>query len=145
VSGWLEYVPAALFQIHNTKVDYISALGNNWKEVFGECTKETAFELLDTFFDLGGNFIDSSNSYQSGQSEEWIGEWLQKTRHREEMVISTKYTQPYMLQQPVQQSNFGGTGTKSMHLAIEASLKKLQTDYIDLVSKFLFHHSFLED
>ena len=53
--------------------------------MFGECTKENAFELLDTFYDLGGNFIDTANVYQGGQSEEWIGDWLQKTGRRDEM------------------------------------------------------------
>jgi len=101
--------------------------------MFGECTKENAFELLDTFYDLGGNFIDTANVYQGGQSEEWIGEWIQKTGRRDEMVIATKYALGYMAGQPVQQSNFGGTGTKSMHLAVETSLKRLRTDYIDLV------------
>jgi len=38
--------------------------------MMGECTKETAFELLDTYYDLGGNFIDSTNIYQFGQSEQ---------------------------------------------------------------------------
>lgn len=53
--------------------------------MFGECTKENAFELLDTFYDLGGNFIDTANVYQGGQSEEWVGDWLQKTGRRDEM------------------------------------------------------------
>ena len=101
--------------------------------MMGECTKETAFELLDTFYDLGGNFIDAANAYQGGQSEQWIGEWIQKTGHRSEKVLATKYTMSSMGGQPVQQSNFGGTGTKSMHMAVEASLENLQTDYVDLV------------
>ena len=101
--------------------------------MFGDCSKEEAFELLDTFYDLGGNFIDTANVYQGGDSEEWIGEWMKKTGRRDELVISTKYTLGYMAGHPVQQSNFGGTGTKSMHVAFEISLKRLQTDYIDLV------------
>ena len=99
----------------------------------GECTKENAFELLDTFYDLGGNFIDTANQYQGGQSEEWIGEWVEKTGRRNELVISTKYTLASMTGKPVQQSNFGGTGTKSMRVSIEASLTRLRTNYIDLV------------
>jgi aryl-alcohol dehydrogenase-like predicted oxidoreductase len=101
--------------------------------MFGECTKEIAFELLDTFYELGGNFIDTANVYQGGQSEEWIGEWMQKTGCRSEMVIATKYSGGYRAGHAVQQSNFGGTGTKSMRLAIDSSLKKLRTDYVDLV------------
>lgn len=101
--------------------------------MMGECTKENAFELLDTFYDLGGNFVDTANVYQGGQSEEWIGEWMQKTGRRDQMVLSTKYTMGNMAGRPVQQSNFGGTGTKSMHVGIEGSLKRLRTDYVDLV------------
>lgn len=101
----------------------------------GECTKEIAFELLDTYYDLGGNFIDSANVYQFGQSEQWIGEWMQKTPdRRSEIVLTTKYTlNPVTPGKPVQMSNFGGTGTKAMHMSINASLKNLQTDYVDLV------------
>lgn len=101
--------------------------------MLGECNKETTFELLDTFYDLGGNFIDTANAYQGGQSEQWIGEWMQQNGRRSEMVISTKYTISPMSGQPVQQSNYGGSGSKSMHINIEASLKNLKTDYIDLV------------
>jgi len=46
----------------------------------------------DTYYDLGGNFIDTANVYQFGQSEQWIGEWMEKTGRRSEMVLSTKYT-----------------------------------------------------
>lgn len=103
----------------------------------GECTKDTAFELLDTFYDLGGNFIDTANAYQGGQSEEWIGEWLEKSGRRTEMVIATKYTMSPMIGLPVQGGNFGGTGTKSMHTSIHDSLKRLKTDYVDLVRAIL--------
>ncbi len=99
----------------------------------GECTKETAYEMLDTFYDLGGNFIDTADQYQGGQSEEWIGEWAQTTNRRDQMVISTKYSLGFMGGQPVQQSNFGGTGTKSMYMSVESSLRRLRTNYIDLV------------
>ncbi|RMD40962.1 hypothetical protein DV735_g4145, partial [Chaetothyriales sp. CBS 134920] len=108
------------------------SLGTAWKGLMGECTKEQAFELLDTFYDLGGNFIDTANMYQGGQSEQWIGEWLQKTGHRGEVVLATKYTMSGVGGKPVQQSNYIGTGTKSMHNAIELSLKNLQTDYVDI-------------
>jgi len=108
------------------------SLGSTWTGMMGECTKEMAFELLDAFYDLGGNFIDTANAYHGGESEQWIGDWMQKTGRRNEMVISTKYSMSPMIGQPVIQSNFGGTGTKSMHVSIESSLKNLKTDYIDL-------------
>lgn len=96
------------------------------------------FDLLDTFYDLGGNFVDTANMYQAGQSEQFIGEWLKKTGRRSEMVIATKYSMNPIVGQPgVQASNFGGTGTKAMHICIENSLKALQTDYVDIVGVLL--------
>lgn len=100
----------------------------------GECTKEMTFDLLDAFYDLGGNFIDTANMYQFGQSEQWIGEWLQKTGRRAEMVLATKYSMNPVMFQPLQASNFGGTGTKAMKNSIQGSLNNLQTDYVDIVS-----------
>ncbi|KAF2201582.1 aryl-alcohol dehydrogenase [Delitschia confertaspora ATCC 74209] len=108
------------------------SLGTNWGRMMGECTKENAFELLDTYYDLGGNFIDTANMYQGGQSEQWIGEWIQERGRRSEIVLATKYTMSSKGGQPVQQSNWGGTGSKSLHNALELSLKNLKTDYIDL-------------
>jgi aryl-alcohol dehydrogenase-like predicted oxidoreductase len=114
-------------------ISFLPGLGTNWSKLMGECTKENAFDLLETFYNLGGNFIDTANQYQGGQSEEWIGEWVEKTGRRSELVISTKYTLGWKTGQPVQHSNFGGTGTKSMRVSIEASLQKLRTSYVDLV------------
>lgn len=56
----------------------------------GECSKETTFEVLDYFFDQGGNFIDTSNNYQDEESELWIGEWMAKHKNRDEIVLATK-------------------------------------------------------
>lgn len=64
--------------------------GQNWKSFMGECSKTTAFEMMDYFYENGGNFIDTANNYQNGESEEWIGEWMAKKGVREEMVIATK-------------------------------------------------------
>jgi aryl-alcohol dehydrogenase-like predicted oxidoreductase len=44
----------------------------------GECSKETVFQILDFFYENGGNFIDTSNNYQDEQSEQWVGEWMEK-------------------------------------------------------------------
>ncbi|KAJ6781158.1 hypothetical protein PWT90_07869 [Aphanocladium album] len=111
---------------------FFQGIGNGWASRFGECTKEMGFDLLDTYYDLGGNFIDTANVYQGGDSERWIGEWMAARGNRSEMVISTKYSINTMAGQPVQQSNFGGSGTKSMQESIQASLKNLQTSYIDI-------------
>jgi aryl-alcohol dehydrogenase-like predicted oxidoreductase len=73
--------------------------------------------------------------YQGEESEIWLGEWLTERNVRDEMIIATKFTSGYnVFSEPRKiQSNFGGSGTKSFHLSIEASLKKLQTNYIDLL------------
>jgi aryl-alcohol dehydrogenase-like predicted oxidoreductase len=108
--------------------------GEAHKYRMGECTKETSFSILDTFKSLGGNFIDTANAYQNGESEEWLGEWLTSRNCRDEMVIATKFSSPYLMHQKEKiQSNFGGNGTKSLRISVENSLKKLQTSYIDLL------------
>lgn len=56
----------------------------------GECNKETVFEILDYFYEKGGNFIDTANNYQDEQSEAWIGEWMEQRGVRDQMVLATK-------------------------------------------------------
>lgn len=101
----------------------------------GECNKKTSFEMLDYFFDNGGNFLDTANNYQGEESEQWIGEWLEERGVRDQMVIATKFTTCFPTHQnvPKLKVNFTGNSTKSLHLSLEASLKKLRTSYIDLL------------
>ncbi|KAL4914562.1 NADP-dependent oxidoreductase domain-containing protein [Aspergillus aurantiobrunneus] len=110
--------------------------GDVWKDLMGECNKEQSFALLDAFYDAGGNFIDTANNYQFEQSEKWLGEWMQKRRNRDQIVLATKYTTGYRTanraNEPLQ-SNFVGNSFKSMRVSVDNSLKKLQTDYIDLL------------
>jgi aryl-alcohol dehydrogenase-like predicted oxidoreductase len=108
--------------------------GDAHKHRMGECSKETAFEILDYFKSQGGNFIDTANSYQDEESEIWLGEWLSSRGNRDEIVLATKFTTGYKTHQREKiQSNYGGNGTKSLRVSVELSLKKLQTDYIDLL------------
>ena len=108
--------------------------GEAHKARLGECSKETAFEILDVFKSLGGNFIDTANGYQDGESEEWLGEWLASRKNRDEMVIATKFAGSFRMHEKGRiQSNFGGNGTKSLRLSVDNSLKRLQTSYIDLL------------
>ncbi|KAF5877856.1 putative norsolorinic acid reductase protein [Botrytis fragariae] len=108
--------------------------GDADKARLGECNKETSFEILDIFKGLGGNFIDTANGYQAGQSETWLGEWMKSRDCRDEMVLATKYSSPYQKHHLRKiQSNFGGNGTKSLRHSVETSLKRLQTEYIDLL------------
>ena len=103
----------------------------------GAMTKDAVFELLDYFHSQGGNFIDTANNYQNEQSETWLGEWLaSKPGLRDQMIVATKYTtafQRYKANDGSIQSNTAGNGTKSLHLSLKNSLRKLQTDYIDIL------------
>jgi len=101
----------------------------------GTMSRETSFEILDFFYKSGGNFIDTANNYQNEESEKWIGEWMQKHNNRAQMVIATKFTTGYNTYDSSIgiHGNFSGNHSKSLRESVEASLKKLQTDYIDLL------------
>lgn len=108
--------------------------GDAWSGFLGECNKETAFEMLDYFFDNGGNFIDTSNNYQMEESEKWLGEWMETRQNRDQIVLATKFTTPYPSEPAVKlKQNYAGNHSKSLRVSLEASLKKLQTSYIDLL------------
>ena len=113
------------------------SIGEAWKEVMGSMDKDAAFKLMDSFYDSGGNFIDTSPNYQDQESERWIGEWMAKRGNRDEMVIATKFTTNYMQYKLKDtgriSANYGGNHNKSLHLAVRDSLKRLQTDYIDVL------------
>jgi aryl-alcohol dehydrogenase-like predicted oxidoreductase len=96
----------------------------------GKITKEAAFELLDAFVEAGGNFIDTANLYHFGESEEWIGEWMEQRGNRDRLVIATKYSGFNDGEQ--KDVNSMGNAVKSMHLGVRESLKRLRTSYIDV-------------
>lgn len=52
----------------------------------GECDKVQSYKILDKFVEMGGNFIDTANNYQGGQSEAWLGDWMQERGNRDQMV-----------------------------------------------------------
>lgn len=82
---------------------------------------------VDLFAEAGGNFIDTSVNYTDGTSETFLGEILDG--RREQFVIATKYT---LTRPDSTDPNSGGNSRKSMVEAVERSLKRLRTDYIDL-------------
>ena len=88
--------------------------------------KDEAQKVYNAFREVGGNFIDTANIYTNGTSETFLGEFMEG--HRESMVLGTKYTNAA----PGTDPNAGGNHRKSMMRSVEASLKRLQTDYIDL-------------
>lgn len=65
--------------------------GDAWEAMLGPCDKDTSMKMLDTFYEAGGNFIDTANNYQDEQSEEWLGEWMEKRGNRDQIVLATKY------------------------------------------------------
>lgn len=89
--------------------------------------REEARKIFDTYLDRGGNFIDTASQYTDGTSEELLGEFT--ARNRESLVLATKYT---MLRHPGD-PNSGGNHRKSMFASVEASLRRLGTDYIDVL------------
>ncbi|RSH95711.1 hypothetical protein EHS25_000803 [Saitozyma podzolica] len=114
------------------------SIGQASAATLGSMDKKTSFELLDTYYDLGGNYIDTANGYQEEESEEWVGEWMAKKGVRDDMIIATKYTANYKSggkasKHPIS-INRSGNSYKSMYVSLEASLKKLQTTYVDILS-----------
>jgi aryl-alcohol dehydrogenase-like predicted oxidoreductase len=98
---------------------------------FGEETgwgspKDEARTVYDAFREAGGNFIDTANIYTNGTSESCLGEFMKD--HRQSVVLATKYSCAARGTDP----NAAGNHRKNMMQAVEASLKRLQTDYIDL-------------
>ncbi|WP_433498989.1 aldo/keto reductase [Sphaerimonospora sp. CA-214678] len=86
-----------------------------------------ARKLFDTYVERGGNFIDTANTYTNGSSERLLGEFTRG--RRESLVLATKYT---TLRRPGD-PNSGGGNRKSLFTSVEASLRRLDTDYIDLL------------
>ncbi|KAI9713559.1 MAG: hypothetical protein M1820_000941 [Bogoriella megaspora] len=115
--------------------------GDAWKQMMGECDKETSFKIMDKFYDAGGNFIDTANNYQNEESEEWVGEWMKSRGVRDEIVLATKYTTDLKMGKGGMKSNYTGNHAKSLHISVEASLKKLQTDYIDILYVHWWDHT----
>lgn len=91
-----------------------------------ESTEEVSIQMLDCFVEAGGNFIDTANVYSRGISEEILGRWLQSKR-RDDFVIATKVR---FSMGPG--SNDLGLSRKHILSAVEASLRRLKTDHIDL-------------
>jgi aryl-alcohol dehydrogenase-like predicted oxidoreductase len=104
---------------------------------FGEdwgwgAAKDEARKIYDAYREAGGNFIDTANIYTNGSSEKLVGEFV--AGHREEVIVATKYTNAAagFTGKPGTDANAGGNQRKNMVQAVEASLKRLGTDYIDL-------------
>ncbi|NUS44933.1 MAG: aldo/keto reductase [Mycobacteriaceae bacterium] len=89
--------------------------------------KAEARRIFETYTARGGNFIDTASQYTNGTSEEWLGEFA--AAERESLVLATKYSSARRLADP----NSGGNHRKSMVASVESSLRRLRTDYLDVL------------
>ena len=93
-----------------------------------ECDEKQSHQLMDKFAEAGGTFIDTADVYSAGRSEEIVGAWL-KGKDREDWVLATKVRFGTMGRNKVNRS---GLARKHIVAEVEASLKRLQVEYIDL-------------
>ncbi|WP_127501982.1 aldo/keto reductase [Actinoplanes solisilvae] len=95
-------------------------------------TAEEAEPIFRAYVEAGGNFIDTADFYTAGESERILGGLIKKMGNRERMVLTGKFTNSIDPSDP----NASGNGRKHIVRAVEASLKRLGTDYLDL---YLLH------
>ncbi|MDW9587631.1 aldo/keto reductase [Sinorhizobium meliloti] len=105
----------------------IRGIGGSWGS-----DEVTARAIFHRYVEAGGNFIDTADSYAGGMSESLVGSFVAEAGLRDHMVIATKFSNNVSPGDP----NAGGNGRKNIMRAIDASLKRLKTDYIDL---YLLH------
>ncbi|KAJ6113268.1 Aryl-alcohol dehydrogenase (AAD) [Penicillium sp. IBT 18751x] len=119
------------------------SIGDKWNQFMGSMDKEQSFKLLDAFVEAGGNFIDTANNYQYEQSEAWIGEWMAARKNRDQMIIATKFTTDYRTHElgKGKAPNACGNHKRSMFLSVRDSLRKLQTDFIDVLYLHWWDHT----
>src|SRR5579864_1526729 len=84
--------------------------------------------IFDRYIELGGNFVDTADAYTASKSEELTGKFICNRHLRERVVLATKFTFNTDPGNP----NAGGNGRKNIYRALEGSLRRLKTDYIDL-------------
>lgn len=102
---------------------------------FGEdwgwgASKQESWNILDTFADAGGNFIDTACNYTEGTSEKYLGEFI--ASNRDYFVVATKFTLRARGDNP-KDPNAGGNSRKNLMRSVESSLNRLHTDCIDLL------------
>jgi len=90
--------------------------------------EEASRTIFNRYLDSGANFIDTADGYTNGTSETLIGKFLKERGDRDRVVLATKFGFGREQGNP----NSGGNGRKNIYSALHTSLKRLQTDYIDL-------------
>lgn len=101
--------------------------GQDWGSFLRGAPKEESKNIFNLFVNAGGNFIDTANVYQNGTSEKYVGEFISNDRNR--FVVGTKYTISTNHDDP----NAGGSHRKNLFQSIDASLKRLNTSYVDIL------------
>jgi aryl-alcohol dehydrogenase-like predicted oxidoreductase len=119
------------------------SIGDAWSDFMGSMDKASSFKLLDAFYEAGGNFIDTANNYQCEQSETWLGEWMAERKNRDQLVIATKFTTEYKAHElgKGKTVNYCGNHKRSLHMSVRDSLRKLQTDWIDILYLHWWDHT----
>ena len=92
------------------------------------CDEETSISIIHAYLDAGHNFIDTANVYAEGRSEEIIGRWLTAGGRRDDLVLATKVRFA-----TGEGPNDVGLSRKHVLRAVQASLRRLATDYVDLL------------
>jgi aryl-alcohol dehydrogenase-like predicted oxidoreductase len=90
--------------------------------------EDVSHSVFNRYIDAGGNFIDTADAYTGGKSEEMVGKFIAERSLRDRIVLATKFTFNAEPGNP----NAGGNGRKNIYRALHGSLRRLQTDYIDL-------------
>ncbi|KAK9462309.1 NADP-dependent oxidoreductase domain-containing protein [Lipomyces oligophaga] len=119
------------------------SLGEAWGGPARFVNKKQSFKLLDTFFEAGGNFIDTANDYQNEQSEKFVGEWIAERKNRDQIVLATKYSLDYKSYElgKGKAVNHMGNHKRSMYMSVRDSLKKLQTEWIDILYVHIWEYT----
>ncbi|MDX0018388.1 aldo/keto reductase [Sinorhizobium meliloti] len=105
----------------------VRGFGGSWGS-----DEATARAIFHRYVEAGGNFIDTADSYAAGMSESLVGSFVAEAGLRDHIVIATKFSNNVSPGNP----NAGGNGRKNIMRAVDASLTRLKTDYIDL---YLLH------
>lgn len=112
-------------------------IGTNWGPLGSD--RSESFKILERFSEVGGNFLDTSNRYQESQSEQWVGEFIHG--NRDQFIVGTKFSlgdgandfNGLGLATNQKDPNNRGNHRKNLRRSVEGSLRRLKTDYIDIL------------